>query len=408
MNARRCALLALSEWENTSLYAEEILSDLAHRHQLSRPDRALAVDLLYGVIRNLFFLDRLIDDLRHGSIKPGTQDLLRLGLYQIFLSEIADHAAVHETVALARKHERGLVNAILRTALRQRNHLENEIVSWPLEDRFSHPQFLIDRWVADMGEEAAASLCRWNNTVPCSYARYNPLARDHDALEQAKQETETSRIGERFPDFFRFEGPPDPEWVEAGLIYVQDPSTSVAPRLLNAQPGETVLDACAAPGGKTSLLAAAMQNEGILLATDNSKKRLERTRQNLDRLGVTIAELRAVDWTDPENEENFPQFDAILLDVPCSNSGVMRRRVDVRWRLQPGDFSHQAELQARFLKSARRHLKRGGRIVYSTCSVDREENERVVEASGMTVERIEQTHPWKDEIDGSFAALLRD
>ncbi len=405
--ARRCALEALTAWEDTSRYAADLLEDSARHLRLSPPDRSLAQDLLFGVIRNLYLLDELIERFRRGAIKSQTQNLLRLGLYQLFRSGIAEHAAVHETVSLARPHERSLVNAILRSAQREKAELLAEIETWPLEDRCSHPEFLIRRWTEQHGIEATESLCRWNNEAPAVFARLNPLAPDQAALERVRCETEPSRLGPEYPDFFRVEGAPDSESLRAGLIYVQDPSTSLACRLLAPQGGETVLDACAAPGGKTALLAALMGNSGSILATDASESRLARMRENLDRLGVTNTEYRLVDWTATDAIRNLPQFDAILLDAPCSNSGVMRRRVDVRWRLQERDFKRHARQQLALLRAVSEMVKPGGRIVYSTCSIDREENEGVVAASGLSVTNTVHSLPWRDGHDGAYAALLR-
>lgn len=407
MSARRCALQALAEWQDTSRYAADLLDETARRLRLSPPDRGLAQDLLYGVVRNLHLLDELVERFRRGSIKSQTQDLLRLGLYQLFLSDIPEHAAVHETVALARPHERGLVNAILREAQRQRPALLAEIETWPPEDRYSHPDFLVRRWTAQYGAEAAAALCRWNNEPPPVYARINPLARDRAALERVAGETEPSLLGPEHPGFFRVEGAPDPEWLRAGLVYVQDPSTALACRLLAPRPGERVLDACAAPGGKTSLLAATMENRGVLVASDASGARLEPLRENLKRLGVDSAEVRRIDWTAPGEEDLAEPYDAILLDAPCSNTGTMRRRIDVRWRLQDRDFARQAETQARLLAGLAKALKPGGRLVYSTCSLDQAENEEIVSASGLALERSVSCLPWRDGYDGAFAALLR-
>lgn len=408
MSSRRAALEALIEWDNTSTYAEDILSDVAGHYKLTGPDRALAVEILYGTIRNLYLLDEIIDELRRGSIKPETQNLLRVGLFQIFLSGIADHAAVNETVNLSRKHERGLVNAILRNSLRRRDEFEAAFKTWSLEDRYSQPAFLIERWEKQYGKEAAAAFCAWNNEPPQNFARLNSLAADQEALNRVRSEIEPSLIGEEHPDFFKFDGAPHGDWIAEGLIYVQDPSTSLSCRLLDPKPGERILDACGAPGGKAAYLAALSGDPASLTVTDSSEKRLARTQENLERLGAGGATLQQVDWNaDSVKPEAFEPFDAILLDVPCSNSGVIRRRVDVRWRLQPEDFTRQAAVQQQLLASTLPFLKPGGRIIYSTCSVDQEENEQVIEASGLQIEKSVSSLPWRDGFDGAFAALLR-
>lgn len=408
MSARRCALESLTQWEDTSRFAADILDDLARRFRLSPPDRGLAQELLYGTIRNLYLLDELIERFRRGSLKPPTRNLLRLGLYQLFKTGIAEHAAVNETVDLARKHERALVNAILRSAQRQKSQLLAEIETWPLENRFSHPAFLLDRWSTRYNAVTVEALCRWNNEPPPVYARINRLAPDKEALEKILTETQDFLLGPDYPDFFQVTGAPDADWIRDGLIYVQDPSTALACRLLDPQPGEIVLDACAAPGGKTALLAALMNNEGQITATDNSPPRLEQLRENLKRLAVGNATVKLADWNKTDQTAlDLPAFDAILLDVPCSNTGVMRRRVDVRWRIQERDLPRQAANQAALLRAVAPLLKPGGRLVYSTCSIDATENESVIEDSGIPVEKVVTSLPWRDGYDGAFAALLR-
>ncbi len=407
MSARNCALKALNTWEDTSIYADEILSDLAKKFQLSSADRGLAQEIFYGTIRNLFLVDEIIEQLRRGRIKPGTQNVLRIGLYQIFCSGIANHAAVNETVNLARPHEKSLVNAILRNALRREEKFKSDITTWPLEDQFSHSRFLIKRWEKQFGEKATRSLLKWNNTPPSVFARINHLAANKEALEKVELETESYSLGKEYPHFFQVKGAPNSEWLHEGLIYIQDPSTSHSCRLLDPKPGEVVLDACAAPGGKTGYLAQLMRNEGEIIATDSSCQRLKKTRENLERLGASQVDIREVDWTQGSCLAKDRQFDAILLDVPCTNSGVIRRRVDVRWRLQPDDFSRQAKLQSELLARVSNYLKPNGRIVYSTCSIDLEENEAVIESSGLQVEEVSRCLPWEDGYDGAFAALLR-
>lgn len=407
--SRACALTALTLWEDTGRFAEHILDDLAKKFRLSGPDRGLAQEILYGTIRHLRLLDAVIDELRGGRIKSDTRNLLRIGLFQLLRSGIAEHAAINETVGLARPHEKKLVNAILRRAQRERAEIEADIAAWPLAKRTSHPDFLVKRWEACYGAEAAVFLCDWNNQVPSVYARINACATDHEGLNRVRSETTPFMLGPEFPDFFRVDGALPIDWIESGQIYVQDPSTSLACRLLDPQPGEIILDACAAPGGKTALLGALLPSPTGLIASDSAPPRLEQLRHNLDRLGLAAVPTHEIDWTSPASIESahLPLCDAILLDVPCSNTGVMRRRVDVRWHLSEREIQRHAETQAALLKGVRSALKPGGRIIYSTCSIDPIENEDLVAASGLSMVRSVSSHPWESGFDGSFAALLR-
>ncbi len=398
--ARRCAYDALNEWEAGSRFADEILGEYSKKMDLISSDHGLACEIFYGTLRNLYFLDVLIDKLRNGKIKPFTQNLLRIGLYQLFKTEIAEHAAVNETVQIARKHEKSLVNAILRNAQRSKAEFEADMSNWSLEDRYSHPQFFIDRWTEQHGEEVTTALCEWNNTPPRVYARIHDSERFNSVAPAIEEDSKV----EGFPDFFTVKGAPDADWISEGLIYIQDPSTTLACNLLDPKPGESILDACAAPGGKTALLSKMMNGEGKILASDQSEQRLVQLRENLERLHVNNVDLQQIDWLNPP--EDLPKFDAILLDAPCSNTGVMRRRVDVRWRIQPYDFGRQTKVQAALLESVSKFIKPEGRIIYSTCSIDREENEAIIEASGLKVDRSVRCLPWIDGFDGAFAAQL--
>jgi len=194
-----------------------------------------------------------------------------------------------------------------------------------------------------------------------------------------------------------------------GLCYVQDPSTLLACDLLAPQPGEQVLDACAAPGGKTTYLAQLMSNEGRIAACDTSSHRLKRLEENLERLGATCVEVVKCNWLEPDPPFEPGSFDRILLDAPCSNTGVIRRRVDVRWRLAADDFPRMQEKQFTILRNLVPLLKKGGTIVYSTCSLEPEENEKLTarvtaEIPELRFVESRQTLPYRDEIDGAFAA----
>ncbi len=427
-SARGCVLECLMEWENTSGYAQDLLERFADAYQLKPIDRGLAKELLFGILRHLYFLDQIINELRKdGSLKLSALCILRLGLYQIFKTNIADYAAVNETVDLAHKHERGLVNAILRNAIRQREDLLKKTETWPLDDQYSHPQFLIDRWTTDHGAEAAVAMCQWNNQPPPVYARIHNQAAYQDRLNRVQSPTQQGTVDDStgyslepseprpepvagFPDFVKLPSGPLPgEWIESGTIYIQDPSTSLACGLLAPQPGEAILDACAAPGGKTAILATMVPETTTIFATDSNPSRIRQMQENFARLKIGNVDVREIDWIRPNSQQlkDLPKFDAILLDVPCSNTGVMRRRVDVRWRLQPGDFAQVAGLQMKILKNAFRQLKPGGRIIYSTCSIDPLENRQLIAASGLKIEEIRESLPWRDGFDGAFAACLR-
>lgn len=405
-SARELALAALSEWRRSERFADAILQNYLVVSRLSDSDRAFATELFYGTLRNLTLLDFWIGLLRRPSLDDKARDLLRLGLYQLIVLRTPGHAAVFETVALASPRQRSLVNAILRSAQRRLEELETAAKNAPLATRTSHPEFLIDRWTKAFGAEAAQQLSVWDNQPAPIYARVN-LPKNSIADFRARHPG--GEIVAEAENFLRFEKIPL-DAIDRGDCYIQDPSTRIACELLDAQPGETVLDACAAPGGKSGLLAAQMQNRGLLFACDRDAARVQTMQENLDRLGVSIAQCLHHDWRSgaPPFDESL-RFDRILVDAPCTNTGVMRRRVDLRWRLQPRDFAHMQREQLRILRAVVPLLKIGGEIVYSTCSLEREENEEVVASAASQfpfLELIEtrSMFPFRDHFDGAFAA----
>jgi 16S rRNA (cytosine967-C5)-methyltransferase len=408
LTARAVALRALSEWRTSHRFADTIAQDLLSSAQLSPPDRRFTLELFYGVLRNLTLLDFWIDALRSGRIDLHTRDLLRLGIYQLFLLETPEHAAVFETVDLAPKRARPLVNGVLRSAIRNRAALREDAERQPLPTLFSHPQFLVTKWSQSFGAEHSRALCRWNNEPPLLYARINKLRVPTDEFRRMHPE---ARPVAETNDFVFFPALPG-EALEKGHCYVQDPSTAIAGELLDPQPDESVLDACAAPGGKTGYLAQLMQNRGRIVACDRDVHRFAMLRGNMQRLGATIVECFENDWTAQTAFADQPAFDRILLDAPCSNTGVIRRRVDVRWRLHENTFSDMKQLQLAILRSVAFLLKPGGVLVYSTCSIEPEENEQVVaaflkERSTWRLTGERSVLPFRDRFDGAFAARLQ-
>jgi 16S rRNA (cytosine967-C5)-methyltransferase len=401
-SARKLALAALIEWRQGSRFADAILQQLLANSALGVSDRSFATELFYGVLRNLTLLDFWIARLRSAPLDDASRDLLRLGLYQLFILRTPGHAAVFETVALASSRRRSLVNAVLRNAQRRFVELDAAATAAPLFVQTSHPAFLIDRWTKLFGEQATAALCAWDNEPAPIYARINELRAPSEQLGEPLAAA---------PGFVQVDRIPN-DALTRGECYIQDPSTRVACELLAPEPGETILDACAAPGGKSGLLAQLMQNRGTIVACDRDAGRVRTLEENLQRLGVTIARVVQHDWrVGPLANDDARSFDRILIDAPCTNTGVMRRRVDVRWRLQPADFQRMQAEQLAIIGAVLPLLKPGGALVYSTCSIEPEENQGVVERTleefpFLRLKEQRAVLPFRDGFDGAFAAKL--
>lgn len=410
LSARRAALTALRIWRTEKQFADSIISKVIGETDFSVSDRAFALELFYGVLRNLTLLDFWIGCLRTSRVDAELRDILRLGFYQLFILSTSEHAAVNETVELAPKRGRQLINGILRTALRRGDELLSQANRQQLHVRTSHPEFLISRWEKNFGQETTETLCAWNNRPPPTYGRINRLRIQPEQFLQIYPE---SQLVLPYSDFITFNALPH-EALKRGHCYIQDPSTALACQLLDPQPGEKILDACAAPGGKTAYLADMMQNRGLIVACDRDPKRIDVLEENIARLDVRIVRTVCCDWVrDGATSEitSFGLFDRILLDAPCTNTGAMRRRVDVRWRLRPDDFRRMHQQQVSILRVVAPLLKQGGTLVYSTCSLEPEENEEVVEEtlanlSMLRLGRQKHCFPFRDSFDGAFAARL--
>jgi len=410
LSARQTAVAALEIWRDNARFADSIISKLLAKSALSDSDRAFALELFYGVLRNLSLLDFWIGCLRPTTIDVDLRDLLRLGLYQLFCLKTPEHAAVNETVELARKGERAVINGVLRAAVRQRENLRSRASAQPLSIRTSHPEFLIARWERHFGAKAAEALCAWNNEPPPVYGRINQLKIGREEFLRLYPNSKPI-LGNS--DFVAFNVFPTSALHE-GHCYIQDPSTAIPCQLLDPQSGEKILDACAAPGGKIAFVAQLMKNRGLIMACDREAERISILDENVARLGVEIVRSFRCNWEQdriPQEIASVAPFDRILIDAPCSNTGVMRRRVDVRWRLQPSDFVHMQTRQLEIIRAVFPLLKPGGALIYSTCSLEPEENEDVVryaltEMPIFQLEEEKQSLPFRDAFDGAFAAKL--
>jgi 16S rRNA (cytosine967-C5)-methyltransferase len=408
LSARRIALNALHAWRNEKRFADSIVSELLGKADLTGSDRAFAFELFYGLLRNLTLLDFWIGCLRRQHIDNNLRDVLRLGLYQLFLLKTAQHAAVHETVELVPRKQRPIVNGVLRTAVRRQSELLARANAQPLFVRTSHPRFLVERWVKLFGAQEAEELCKWNNLPAPIYGRINQLKINR--REFLRLYPESNSLADH-PDFVQFSVKATTA-ISRGHCYIQDPSTAIACQLLNPGPGESILDACAAPGGKTAYIAQLMKNRGAIVACDRDPGRLQIAAENIARLGIEIVQAIDHDWDldqTPGKLASLAPFDRILIDAPCSNTGVMRRRVDVRWRLQHGDFNRMQQRQLEMLTKIVPLLKPGGTLVYSTCSLEPEENEQLVQQALITTATLrldekKSSLPFRDGFDGAFAA----
>lgn len=400
---RKLALDVLHEWNRGEDFAVALIDEAARDLKLAPRDTALLQTLIYGVLRNMSLLDHWAGLLTGNKILDrDTLNAVRLGLVQLLVLDMAPHAAVNETVEHAGRAG-ALVNAVLRRALREKEQLLAARDAAPVHIRCSHPEWLVQRWIAQFGEAGATALCEWNQQPAPLYVRVNQLRPKPAPFDFIKDEGNGFFLVEHLPTAA----------IESGSCYVQDPSTAIAPGLLAPTPSLSVLDMCAAPGGKSALLAQMMRNDGRIIATDSSGKRVQRMIANLERLGVNNVTSVVHDWVArPKGPIENKKFDRILIDVPCSNTGVMRRRVDVRWRLQEANVTALAETQAALLKCALQLLKPGGVVVYSTCSIEKAENQDVVQQvldsdSRVKLVETQQSLPHRDGIDGAYATALQ-
>lgn len=387
MNAREIVFELLTALSRSRRTAEELLEERAPE------DRALVQELFYGCLRQRLALDFLLSQLAGKPPRRSVAAMLHLGLYQLAFMRIPSHAAVHQTVALAKRHasaaEAGFVNAMLRkAAAADLAGILSRAEPWV---RLSHPRWLWERH----GEE----WCQWNNRPPSIYIRLNTLKASSLPAELPAEPTAHPLCWRLINPAGLFE---TKAWA-TGAVYVQDPSTLLAVDVLDPQPGESVLDLCAAPGGKTTYIAQKMRNTGRIVATDSSQSRLKQVVENCRRLGVSIV---------ATGTSAGGLFDRVLVDAPCSNTGVMRRRVDLRWRIRQEEIERLAALQDRLLAQAGKLTKPGGVLVYSTCSLEPEENERVVERfreshPEFALETTRSLFPPRDGVDGAFAARFR-
>ena len=389
-NARECALSVLVACRRNGAWADAALKAQLGKCALSAQDAALCSRIVYGVMQNELLLNWSLSAYctqKLGHLQPPLSDILRIGAYQIlFLDKVPDHAAVSESVELCRTNGRsaasGLVNAVLRKVAQNKSNLpplpEGNIAR--LSVAYSHPQWLVKKLVSLLGtEEAEAFLLIDNEASPIS-VQVNPLKTSEKALvEELRGEGVCVTPHPWVPGCLELSGTGDLTTLSAfynGRFTVQDAAAHLIVCAADFARGQRVLDVCAAPGGKSFAAAFAMENEGSILSCDLHENKLKRIREGAQRLGITCIETAAVDGR-AFREEWAGRFDVVICDVPCSGLGIIRKKPDIRYK--PLDaIERLPEVQRAILETVSRYVKPGGALLYSTCTVRKEENEAVV------------------------------
>jgi 16S rRNA (cytosine967-C5)-methyltransferase len=385
--ARRAAFEILRRVEDGA-FASVLLA--YKEDTLSTADRALTHELVLGVLRNQLWLDRLADhysNRKSEQLDMEVRVILRLGLYQLrFLSRVPPSAAVNESVNLAgvarKRSAGGFINAVLRKAAVDKSYDPANDIREPVERlsvETSHPTWLIERWIRAFGLEETQNFARSNNqSAPVAFRIVRNRADETELLKELRESGADITPSTIAPDAFRIAGSTSllTKLSSAGQIYIQDEASQLLTKVLDPRPGERLLDLCAAPGSKTTHIADVTNDSAFIVAGDLHHHRLRTLKSSADLQGFTSVNCLTLDGLQPlPVPENY--FDRVLIDAPCSGTGTLRRNPEIRWRISTGDIEDLAARQTQLLINAARTVKTGGRLVYSTCSVEVEENESV-------------------------------
>ena len=439
-SAREAALQGLRAVHQEGAYANVAMAQVLRREKLSDADRRLATELVYGVVKAGDTIDWMVSRYvtrPFSKISPMILEILRLGFYQLFfLDRIPASAACNEAVNLAKKYGHqgtaAFVNAVLRAAVREPKRAKFPVGKGQeakgLALAAQHPEWLVREWVKTFGFEEAEALCAFDNAPAVLSLRTNTLKiKREELLDKLRADHVGVEPSPWSPEgiLCRDHGAlDDMAALREGLFQVQDESSMQVAHVVAPLPGELIIDACSAPGGKTTHLAALMKNQGRIVAADIYPAKLARVEENAARLGIEVIETLCCDAREI-GDRYAGQADRLLLDVPCSGLGVLRRRADARWRKTPQEIAAIPALQRAILAGAAPAVKTGGVLVYSTCTIQSAENEEVVtsflaqhpefslETTGDFLplqkrsETMVQFYPQREKIDGFFMARLR-
>jgi len=393
MNARETALRVLVSCRTNNAWADAALKAQLQRDGLSGADAALCSRIVYGVMQNQILLDHYLGaycSQRLDHLQPPLLEILRIGAYQIlYLDKVPDRAAVNESVELAKKNKRGtaagLVNAVLRKVSQNKESLPeipNKDELQYLSVKYSHPRWLVKRLMPILGREETERFLDINDSIAPLTIQLNPLKTSAETLTAELADAGVSaRAHSWVPGCLELSSTGDLTGLDAfreGKFIVQDPAARLVSLVADVQPGQRVLDVCAAPGGKSFSAAFAMENQGSVISCDLHENKLVRIREGAARLGLTCVDTAAADGRKfrPEWES---AFDTVIVDAPCSGLGIIRKKPDVRYK-RANDLFALPVIQSAILENAARYVKPGGTLVYSTCTILPEENGQITDA----------------------------
>lgn len=424
-NVRDAALSILLAVDKNQAYSNLLLHQTIERHKIEAKDRGLLTEITYGTLQHKMTLDYYLEPFIRGNIDHWVRWLLRLSLYQIhYLTRIPPHAAVNEAVEIAkRRGHQGIasvVNGVLRTILREGVGSVDDIKD-PIERlsiETSHPHWLVERWVEAYGYDTTKEMLEENNIPPVQTVRVNTTkVTPAEVIASLEEEGVIVQQSDLLPECLHLTNgqAARTKAFKDGLMTIQDESSMIPAYVLDPQPGWRVLDMCAAPGGKTTHIAEKMHNEGSILATDLHPHKLEMVDENTTRLGLDIVQTAPIDGRKAADFLQLESFDAVLVDAPCSGLGVMRRKPDIKYTKREEDLENLQTIQLALLDAATKVLKQDGRLVYSTCTVDKLENQGTVSAflqqhPEMEAEQLESlpTKLAEKQVDGMLQVFPQD
>jgi len=390
---RELAMHVLTQVEQEGAYSNLLLNTALQKASLSKSDAGLATELIYGTISRLNTLDYFLDKhVNKGTrkLQPWVRSLLRLSLYQIiYLDRIPDHAVVSEAVNLAKRRGHqgisGMVNGVLRNILRQKESLAIP-ADLPAAKRISlqhsHPEWLVERWISQYGPETAEAICAANNEPPAVSVRVNTTMISREEMLKEMEGRGLQAVPSSLSPYgIVVKGAGNmalTDWYREGMISIQDESSMLVAEAVAPEPGMRVLDCCAAPGGKSAHMGELMKDEGSIVANDIHSHKGKLIADQAARLGLDCIRTVTGDALELPGRFEPASFDRILLDAPCSGLGVIRRKPDLKWGKTEEDIREIAALQSRLLDSVSALLRPGGVLVYSTCTIEPQENEGVV------------------------------